>query len=326
MIASMKPALKRLKHHYNKWTGFLLHSIALYLSKTTLGNSAYPIFHKHGFHLIRRNYEVPLPEPEDLGFLKSSDLVGINMRDEAQLAFMENVIAPYKAEINAFPAHETADPQQFYMVNGSYMAIDSHVYYALIRTHKPQRIVEIGSGNSTLLAAAAIRQNLKEAASPTTLISIEPYPADKLKKIPELSQLIQKKVQAVDLAVFQQLQAGDLLFIDSSHAFSAASDVWWEFCEILPRLAPGVFVHIHDISLPKPYPQVYLDTQRFWNEQYVLQTFLTYNSRFEVVWAGNYMMTQYPEKMAEFFAPGYQQMQDQFPFSEPSAFWMRVMG
>jgi hypothetical protein len=100
--------------------------------------------------------------------------------------------------------------------------------------------------------------------------------------------------------------------------------VWWEYCEILPRLAPGVLVHIHDISLPKPYPDVYLKQHRYWNEQYLLQAFLTFNPKFEVIWAGNYMMIQQPERLREQFLPEYDHMRAKFPQSEPSAFWMRV--
>ncbi len=81
-------------------------------------------------------------------------------------------------------------------------------------------------------------------------------------------------------------------------------------------------VHIHDISLPKPYPHVYFEKQLYWNEQYFLQAFLTVNSRFEVPWPGNYMMIKYPEKVCHAF-PEFHVMRQSYPMSEPTAFWMR---
>ena len=100
-------------------------------------------------------------------------------------------------------------------------------------------------------------------------------------------------------------------------------DVQLEYCEILPRLAPGVLVHVHDISLPKPYPRVYFEQQLYWNEQYLLQVLLSFTSRYEVVWPGNYLMNRYPERVAKAF-PEYHEMRKYYPQSEPSSFWIRV--
>ena len=134
--------------------------------------------------------------------------------------------------------------------------------------------------------------------------------------------MIPKKVQDVGLELFTSLEAGDILFIDSSHVLRAGNDVQWEYLEVLPQLAPGVMVHIHDVSLPKAYPKVYFDSHLYWNEQDLLQAFLTFNSRFEVIWPGNYMMLRYPEKMLQVF-PEIDRMRRAFPSAEPAAFWMR---
>jgi len=86
-----------------------------------------------------------------------------------------------------------------------------------------------------------------------------------------------------------------------------------------------VLVHIHDISLPKAYPRVYLENhQLYWNEQYLLQAFLAFNARFRVVWPGNYMMLNYPEEVCAVF-PEYHAMREAFPMSEPTSFWMQVV-
>lgn len=302
---------------------FTLNYIAGAMARSIPANQAAPIFDQHGYHLLRHNYYLPLPEQADFNHIKNSGLVGVDMNDDQALALLE-ILNLYKSEFNAFPADKTDDPLQFYLVNGSYMAIDGNVYYSLIRHYKPRRVVEIGSGNSTILAATAIRKNLAEGGSETELISIEPYPNERLKQIPEVKRLIVDKVQNIGLDFFAELQAGDILFIDSTHTVRPGGDVWWEYCEILPRLAPGVLVHVHDVSLPEPYPSVYLTNYWYWMEQYLLQAFLTYNQRFEVLWPGNYLMTKYPDQMKAAFSPEYELMRAKYPASGPSAFWMKV--
>lgn len=284
-------------------------------------------FARYDVHYLRQHYYLPIPDEVDMSFTRNSELVGMGLDADKAFEFMQTVMQPYKAEFNAFPIHETQDVTQFYLVNGSFMAIDGNAYYGIIRHFKPRRVIEIGSGNSTLLAAAAIRQNVAEGAHQTALISIEPYPMPKLREnIPEITELIVKRVQEVDLSVFEALQENDVLFIDSSHVLKSGNDVWWEFCEILPRLKPGVLVHVHDISLPQPYPMVYYEQGLYWNEQYLLQAFLTYNHRFEVLWPGNYMMVHHPQKTQDAFSPEYQHMREKYPLSGPSSFWMRSVG
>ena len=101
------------------------------------------------------------------------------------------------------------------------------------------------------------------------------------------------------------------------------NDVQLEYLELLPRLQEGVLVQIHDISLPKRYPRVYFDSGMYWNEQYLLQAFLAFNRRFEILWPGNYMMTRFETEMLSVF-PEIEAMCRVFPSSEPSAFWMQV--
>jgi hypothetical protein len=287
--------------------------------------TAYKLFAGHGYYLLRKHFYLPIPDEGDLPYSIHSDLVGVEMNDRASLAFYEDVLARYKSEFNAYPIHQTEDPRQYYLLNGSFMAIDGNLYYSLIRHLKPKRVVEIGSGNSTLLAAAAILENKREATVETELVCIEPYPNAVLQGgVPGVHQLIAKKVQDVGLDIFESLCGGDILFIDSTHVLRSGGDVWWEYCEILPRLRSGVYVHIHDISLPKPYPRVYFDSHLYWNEQYVLQAFLTFNSKFEVIWPGNYLMTKYVGTMRERFSPEYVLMREKYPDSEPASFWMRV--
>jgi len=243
---------------------------------------------------------------------------------ENGLAVLNDVVPRYIDGFRArFPLHQTPD-EDFFLINGAYMAVDAHVYWCFIHHYKPRRIIEIGAHASTMISTAAAASIATQNGDGCLIRIIEPYPSDFLRREDGRSiTLIAKKVQQIPLDLFQELDAGDILFIDSTHMLRQGSDVQYEYLEILPRLKPGVLVHIHDISLPRHYPKVYFDNQLYWNEQYLLQAFLAYNSRFDVVWAGNAMMLAYPEAMRSAF-PEFDDMRAAYPSSEPTAFWMQV--
>ena len=112
----------------------------------------------------------------------------------------------------------------------------------------------------------------------------------------EVRKILQQQVQTVPIEEFTSLKSGDILFIDSSHVAKIGSDVIYEYLEILPRLAPGVLIHIHDIVLPMDYPYEWTDKFKFfWNEQYLLQGFLLFNQEFKVIMPTYALDKQYPE-------------------------------
>lgn len=295
-----------------------------YISRCRLGKASFSMFENYGLFVFRKSYYLPIPDQQDIACVQDSELVGVTVDFDAVFKFVNETVVPYLPELNKFPLVKSSDSTSFYLLNGSFMSVDASVYYAMIRHFAPRRIIEIGAGNSTLLAAAAIQTNLLQNLCETELISIDPYPSMNFAAIPEVSRFIEAKVQEVDLDLFTSLAAGDILFIDSSHTVKLGGDVWWEICEILPRLHRGVLVHIHDISLPKPYPKIYYDSQLLWMEQYLLQAFLIYNSYYEIIWPDNLIATKYPEQIQQIFSPGYQHMVEAFPNSEPTSFWMRV--
>ena len=277
-----------------------------------------------GMDLVVRHYYSPIPDPADFGpgfWDEQSDMPGVEINDAEYLKILEQVVPAWLPEFrNRYHVTKPTDEfNGFYLVNGVYMAVDAHVYYALIREFKPAKIVEVGSGMSTLIAADALAENRKEG-HPATLTSIEPNPSAYLRAVQGI-ELIQAKVQDVDLSTFSNLGPNDILFIDSAHVLREGNDVQFEYLELLPRLGDGVLIHIHDVSLPRRYPSVYYDEGGYWNEQYLLQAFLAFNKRFEVIWPGNYVMLAHEGKMTAVF-PEIEEMRNVFPNSEPSAFWM----
>jgi hypothetical protein len=137
----------------------------------------------------------------------------------------------------------------------------------------------------------------------TELVAVDPFPNAVLQKgFPGLSQVVPQKAEDLSLDFFADLNDGDVLFIDSTHTVKIGGDVTFLFLEVLPRLKPGVFVHIHDIFWPRHYPQKFvLESHYFWAEQYLLQAFLAFNDRFEILWCGNYLTEKYPEHLKEIF-------------------------
>jgi len=286
---------------------------------------------RHGLHILPVHFYSPVPDtgalPADL-WQRTSDLPGIDMNPEGQIALARDFAARYRTEYDAFPAEDTGDPRRFYLANGNFLGVDAEILYCMVRDRKPRRIIEIGAGASTLLAAEAHLRNRAEGAPGCHMTAVEPYPnATIAAGLPGLDRLIRSPVQEVPLAEFAALDENDILFIDSSHVLKIGSDVAYEFLEILPRLAPGVLVHVHDIFLPLEYPKNWLDWQlRFWNEQYLLQAFLAFNDRFQVLWAGSYMHVHHPEILAAAFG-SYRDHGGRSRYDNdqnwPLSFWMR---
>src|ERR1700744_1524858 len=193
---------------------------------------------------------------------------------------LHSEILPFAQEWD-FPESRTAGAPSFHLNNGFFERVDAEVAWSLVRHHKPARIVEVGSGNSTLLLSSALRRNLAEGF-PGELISIEPHPAPYLRQSRAMDQLIEQPVQQISLDLFRSLRANDILFIDSSHVVSVDSDLLFEILRIMPELAPGVLVHFHDIFTPFDYPRKFVMTNLcFWAEQYMIEAFLSFNSAFQ---------------------------------------------
>jgi len=249
----------------------------------------FPIWEQHGFHVTPAHFYQPVPEirtlPETL-WDRPSELVGIDINEPVQLDLMREHFPKFREEYLQFPTEPTQKRGCFYLNNGLFGGLDALVAYCMVRHFRPRLIVEIGSGFSSLILAEALAKNNEH-----NLICIDPSPQTFLKEnFRGLKSLIEKRVQDIDVDFFSQLDPGDILFIDSSHTVKIGGDVNYLFLEVLPRLKPGVIVHVHDIFLPFDYPREWvLHQHRFWTEQYLLQTFLMFNSEFEVLMANNYL-------------------------------------
>jgi predicted O-methyltransferase YrrM len=214
------------------------------------------------------------------------NLPGIDWNISAQLRILESF--DFADELKEIPRSKVGDGH-FYMDNGSFISGDAEYLYNLIRLKKPARLFEIGSGFSTLMARKAIIKNMEEIPGyQCKHLCIEPYEAPWLEAVGVT--VIRQKVEEVGTSVFSELASGDLLFIDSSHMIRPQGDVLFEYLELLPSLKTGVIVHVHDIFSPKDYLKEWVvDDVKFWNEQYLLEAFLTCNRDWKVIGALNYL-------------------------------------
>jgi 2-polyprenyl-3-methyl-5-hydroxy-6-metoxy-1,4-benzoquinol methylase/predicted O-methyltransferase YrrM len=222
---------------------------------------------------------------------------GLDWRDAEQVRLCRNVFASQQRLV--LEDEPTDDPSVYYAINDQYPPLDAWVLEGLLRHLAPKRMIEIGSGFSTLISASVNRDHLDGSMH---LTCIEPYPREFLiAGVPGVSELRVEKVQDTPLDVFAELGDGDALFVDTSHTVKTGGDVTWIFQEIVPRLAPGVFVHVHDIFLPGDYPEPWVMEGWGWNEMYLVRAFLTFNDQFEIVWGAQYMLQRHPDDVLAAF-------------------------
>ena len=218
--------------------------------------------------------------------LTDSALSGINLNTAKQKSLAQHFKEFYKI----LPFEDEANERnRYHYLNDQFSYGDAVILFSLIMSQKPKRIIEIGSGYSS---AVMLDTNELFFDSEIELTFIEPYP-DRLKsliKSTEQCEIISEKIQHVDLDIFNSLEAGDILFVDSTHVSKTGSDVNAIIFNILPILKRGVIIHFHDIFYPFEYPIDWvLKDQRNWNEAYILRAFLSFNNSFRIIYFNSFI-------------------------------------
>lgn len=275
------------------------------------------VFRKIGIYPLLDHYYEPLFNPAHLRKPLSDDreLRGIDWNVDEQLDLLKKF--HFNDELIKFPVYQQAD-HEFYYRNGFFESGDAEYLYNMIRLFKPKRIFEIGSGRSTLLAASALRANrTDDPGYQCEHVCVEPYEVGWLEQLGV--NVVRKPVELIDTSLFSQLEDNDILFIDSSHIIRPQGDVLFEYLEILPILNSGVLIHIHDIFSPKDYLDEWIQSGCFWNEQYLLEAFLSYNSEFKIIGALNFLKHHYPDELTA----ACPVLREQLDSREPGSFWLR---
>jgi hypothetical protein len=248
------------------------------------------IFMQLGVLPVLDHYYQPMINPQKhltKSLREDRVLAGIDLNVEAQLDLLSKF--KYNEELLKIPLTKSGKTE-FYYNNDLYMSGDAEYLYNIIRHLKPKRIIEIGSGHSTLMAINALKQNKLETDIKCQHICVEPYEQPILEKIDV--ELKREKVEEIDLT--------------------------FEYLELLPTLKKGVVVHVHDIFTPKDYLDEWIFEHKLWNEQYLLEAFLTFNGSFKIIGALNYLAHNHYDAFSK-TAPIFEQQKGR----EPGAFWMQ---
>ncbi len=276
---------------------------------------SFDIWERRGLHLTPAHFYSPIPDTRELRerLRPTLRVGGIDLRTDAQLALLARIGRESAPTLGGLP--KTGSPEHgFFLENDAFTGIDPLLYVGVLEAYRPRRVVEVGSGFSTMLAAQVLASR-RDAS----LQSIDPWPRPFIEQGVPGVDLVKHRVEELPLDHFTTLEAGDVLFIDSSHVVRAGSDVNYLFLEVLPYLAEGVLVHVHDIFLPDEYPRAWLvEQKRFWSEQYLLAAFLCHNSRAEVLLAAHFLGTRHRPAVVK-----------ALPWAtrfDGGSFWIRMLG
>jgi len=235
---------------------------------------------------------------------------------ELNAAYQEELLRKISGLYADFSPPRTASARKkYYSDNPKFGFNDGFILYSFMRLFKPSRIIEVGSGYSSALMIDTAQEFLPESR----LTFIDPYSTTVGPLLEGTTfknhEIVRTSVQDVGLEIFKGLKANDILFIDSSHVLKIGSDLSSLLFSILPSLANGVIVHIHDIWYPFEYPETLIKEGRIWNEVYFVRAFLQYNKAFEILFFSSYVEKKHDAYLREHM-PGY-------PIGSGASLWLR---
>jgi hypothetical protein len=255
------------------------------------------------------HYYSPLPDNRELAREPRHSQVwpnqprataGIDWNADEQRRLVTEVFA--RQERLEFADEENPDAPEYWTGNDQFPPLDAWTLEAFLRHLRPRRMIEIGSGFSSLVTARVNRELLDESMAFTC---IEPYPRQfLLDGVQGITELRIEQVQDTPLSLFEELGDRDILLVDTSHTVKTGGDVVWIYGEILPRLRPGVVVQIHDAFLPGDYPEQWVREGWGWNEAYLVNAFLMFNSAFEVLFGARWLLQNASDAVDRAF-PGF---------------------
>ncbi len=218
---------------------------------------------------------------------------GIDMRVEEQIETLKRWKRTYSEFFKALrddPNINTLCPGEGHIHNNFYPTPDAEIYAAMILDKKPENIVEVGSGFSTIVARKAV----EELGNECRITVVDPEPRTNVTSC----------VDKIYRCLVEDIEPGSIptggetiLFIDSSHVAKSRGDIPYLFNRLIPTMSPGAVVHVHDIFIPYDYSYMYQD--RLYTEQYVLQALLCNSGSYRVLMANHFMARTYPEVMQQ---------------------------
>ncbi len=250
----------------------------------------------HNVNIVPANFYSNIPTIDDIknSFEYRGDKLDWydQVFDKEKIEQFIDVITPYAEEFSPPLKGNRENPAEFFWENPAFSFSDAMSYYCMIRHFKPDNILEIGAGFSTLVADCALKKN-----GSGRLTLIEPYPKAFLGQIDSVDTIIESFVQDIPLAeLIEMIEGVDLWFIDSTHTVKVGSDCLYLYLNVMPRIATELIVHSHDIFLPYGFPKEHVMEQHiYWTEQYLLYAYMLDNPKVDVLFGSTYASRQLPE-------------------------------
>ncbi len=275
-----------------------------------------------GYELLERHFYNPLPDLDNLParlWAGAWDLPGVDLRVDEAVRFLDEELRPHIRDFTppyTLDASGTGGTGTFYLQNGGYESVDAESLYGILRHIKPKKVLELGSGASSHVIDFARRANEVDG-SPFDHEIVDPYPFGN--PMGPVADAVVRPVRGEDLdpCEVEQLEDGDVFFVDTTHTVKTGGDVAHIILNLLPRLPRGVWAHVHDVFLPYEYPREWVvKKRRAWAEQYMLQAFLAFNQTYEVMFPAQAVVRLAPDVVKD-VVPSFR------PGVSPGAFWMR---
>lgn len=267
----------QIKSTLRKWAdghGFL----TVLMNLRRIANGYQPIFLDHPVQALPRyGYGKPV-HPQLAAVLAAGD---------EQYRKLLRDFSGFSGNLLAIPKRTPAESPEPSWIHDWLDGLDTFALYGFVASRNPSLLIEVGSGYSTKL----VRRAIHDHGLQTKIISVDPQPRAEIDSL--CDEVVRHRLEDCDLALVDRLNAGDVFFMDGSHRCFMNSDVTVFFLEVLPRLKPGVFVHIHDIFLPEDYVPHWMERyypHRYWSEQYVLAaSLLAGHAGYEVILPNHYV-------------------------------------
>jgi len=265
-------------------------------------------FERLGIHVLPVHFYSPVPDTRELRrdlskWYREGSFIGVDFNMGEQIQLLDKLRA-YHSEYDNLPPYEKVRMRGF---GEGYGEVEAHILHAMVRHLKSSNVIEVGSGISTFFTVNALSLNKKSDNIGSKILCVDPYPRREINEIKGDCQIemISRPVQEISAEVFEVLNKGDILFIDSSHIVKINSDVNYLYFEVLPRLNEGVVIHIHDIPFPYPTPDPehwVFRKHQFWTEAALVQAFLMYNTAFKILLSSSYLHYKAPDALKSAFS------------------------
>lgn len=232
----------------------------------------------------------------------NSEIYNSRIFDQEKIANFIDCISVYSSEFSPPEFGDKDSPKNFFWKNPAFSYSDAMSYYCVLRHFKPNHVLEIGSGFSTMVANQALEKN---ESGKITLI--EPYPMEFLRDLEFVDEIIESFVQDISVPDMVQLvESSDVWFIDSTHTVKIGSDCLYIYLKIMPEITKDIVVHTHDVFLPYGMPQKKaLEKHIYWTEQYLLYAYMLDNPKIEVLFGSAYVKHSLPSAMDKLMANMY---------------------